>query len=126
MTDDRTEWTDARAERLLPLTEATYCILAALATPQHGYGIMRCVVEASGGFVQIGPGTLYGALAKLQGLGLIERAGEDRQAAGPHEERRKTYALTPLGRDVVRLESERLERMARIGRAAMRVLEGSK
>lgn len=121
----KTEWTDPRAQRLLPLTEATYCILAALAAPQHGYGIMRSVAEASGGVVQIGPGTLYGALAKLQGQGLIERAGDDRQAAGPHEERRKTYALTPLGRDVVRLESERLERMARIGQTAMRAWEAS-
>lgn len=121
--NDTTERIDPRARKLLPLTEATYCILAALATPQHGYGIMRSVAEASGGAVQVGPGTLYGALSKLQEQGLIVRSDEEAAGSGPHEERRKTYALTPLGRDVVRLESERLERMARIGQMAMRAWE---
>jgi DNA-binding PadR family transcriptional regulator len=106
--------TDPRKKALafLPLTEATYAILVSLAEPRHGYGIMRYVGEASGGDIRIGPGTLYGALTKLQQQGLIRRAGE----GGSGEERRKLYVLTDLGRRVVDLESERLERLFHLGR----------
>ena len=106
------------AQQYLPLTEATYLILTALAEPRHGYGIMQAVSELDGESNKIGPGTMYGALAKLLDQGLIERAG-DSQSGG---ERRKMYALTPLGRKVVELECGRMETMARLGR---RLLEGA-
>jgi DNA-binding PadR family transcriptional regulator len=112
---------DERAKRALPLTEATYYVLVSLIEPRHGYGIMQNVAALTEGAVRIGPGTLYGALTNLLKQGLIERAG-DEEAEG---ERRKVYALTPLGRAVVRLESERLERMAGIGRAAAEKLRGA-
>jgi DNA-binding PadR family transcriptional regulator len=106
--------TDERARRALPLTEATYYVLVSLIEPRHGYGIMQNVAALTGGAVRIGPGTLYGALTNLLKQGLIERAG-DEDSEG---ERRKVYGLTALGRSVVLLECERLETMARIGRAA--------
>ena len=102
---------DKETARHLPLSEATYCILLALAEPLHGYGIMQKVEAGSAGAVRLGPGTLYGALTKLQQQGLIERTGETEEAG----ERRKLYVLTPLGREVVRLEQERLVDMASIG-----------
>ena len=103
---------DSQARRHLPLTEATFAILVALAEPRHGYGIMQAVAQADGGGIRLGPGTLYGALTKLLEGGLIARAGDSNTG----DERRKLYVLTPLGRRVVRLESERLDRMARLGR----------
>jgi DNA-binding PadR family transcriptional regulator len=105
-----------RAARFLPLSEASYLILVALAGPRHGYGVMQTVSVASGGQVRLGPGTLYGALTKLLDHGLIRRAGD----AGHGEERRKLYSLTALGRCLVDLESERLERLARWGRGLLR------
>lgn len=105
---------DDRARRALPLTEATYYVLVSLVEPRHGYGVMQNVAALTGGAVRMGPGTLYGALTNLLKQGLIERAG-DEEAEG---ERRKVYGLTELGRSVVLLECERLEIMARIGRAA--------
>ena len=42
---------------------------------------------------------------------LAEKAGEENGG-----ERKKLYLLTPLGRRVVALESERLERLSRWGR----------
>jgi DNA-binding PadR family transcriptional regulator len=54
-----------REQAFLPLTEASYCIMAALGEPRHGYGIMQAVAETSGGTVRLGPGTLYGALTKM-------------------------------------------------------------
>jgi DNA-binding PadR family transcriptional regulator len=115
--------TDDRARRALPLTEATYYVLISLVEPRHGYGIMQNVAALTGGAVRMGPGTLYGALTNLLKQGLIERAG-DEEAEG---ERRKVYGLTALGRSVVLLECERLETMARIGRAvADRIREQEK
>jgi DNA-binding PadR family transcriptional regulator len=108
---------DRRAQALLPLTEATYWTLASLATPRHGYAIMQTVAAASGGEVRLGPGTLYAILAKLLQQKLIRRAGESVSEG----ERRKEYMLTSLGRQVVELECERLERLARAGR---QILQG--
>lgn len=98
--------------RFLPLTEATFCILAALAVPRHGYAIMQRVEEASAGTVKLGPGTLYGALTKLQQQGLIARTGETEYQG----ERRKLYVLTPAGRELVGMETRRLADLARLGR----------
>jgi len=112
----------ARAQSLLPLSEATYLILLALTEPMHGYGIMQTVSANSENAVKLGPGTLYGALNNLLHQGLIERAGDS--DAG--NERRKLYALTPLGRATVRLECDRLEAMAQIGRRMLKLEEGAK
>jgi DNA-binding PadR family transcriptional regulator len=102
-------------ELVPPLTEPTFCILAALAEPRHGYAIMQWVAEVTAQRVKLGPGTLYGALATLQERGLIEPAGE----GGEGGERRKTYALTPTGRALLEAETGRLESTAHIGRKAL-------
>jgi DNA-binding PadR family transcriptional regulator len=94
-----------------PLTEASYYILVALAEPLHGYGVMQKVEELSRGRVQLGPGTLYGALSNLQSFGLIEGV-ED---AGAND-RRKLYRMTEVGRKVAEHEVERFDEMARHGR----------
>ena len=68
--------------------EPSLYILVSLATgPKHGYAIMTDVEEVSGS--PMGPGTLYGALARLEKRGLIE-------ALEP-EDRRRPYRLTGLG-----------------------------
>jgi len=97
---------------MLPLSEATYLILLALTEPQHGYGIMQTLAEGTEGAVRLGPGTHYGALNNLLKQGLIERAG----VGEADHERRKLYALTPLGRATAELEHERLQSMDSIGR----------
>ncbi len=104
------------ARKFLPLSEATYLILASLTAPRHGYGIMQDVEAVSGGRVRLGPGTLYGALTNLLKQKLIQRTGE----TGAGSDRRKVYALTPLGERVLVLEGERLASLCRL------VLEMSK
>jgi len=101
---------DKLIEKNTPLTEASYYILVAVASPLHGYGIMQMVKELSGGRVQLGPGTLYGALSNLQQNGLIESADD-----GSGSERRKAYRMTPAGKAVAEHEIARLEEMARNG-----------
>lgn len=96
--------------KYLPLSEATFYILVALDEPLHGYAIMQKVEAMSEGTVVIGPGTLYGAFSTLEKQGLIEMVKE--------EARRKSYALTDRGRDVLAEQLRRLDIMVRSGKGA--------
>lgn len=91
------------------LTEAVYYILLSLYTPLHGYGIMQKVKEMSGGRVDLGAGTLYGAINTLLQREWIE----------PHQtetaSRRKEYLATDLGRKTVQTEIVRLKELVRNG-----------
>jgi len=100
---------DKEVDKFLPLTESTYYILLALIEPLHGYGVMQKVESLSEGTVEIGPGTLYGAFQSLEKEGLIIKVGE--------EERRKIYALTDKGREVLKEQINRLVIMVRSGSA---------
>jgi DNA-binding PadR family transcriptional regulator len=94
-------------QKYLPLTETTYYTMLVLVEPLHGYSVMQKVREISQGLVNIGPGTLYGAFSKLLKEGLILKVKEDN--------RRKTYTLTPKGKEVLRHQIRRLEIMAKEG-----------
>jgi len=98
---------DKEITKYLPLSEATYYILLALVEPLHGYGVMQKVETLSENTVSVGPGTLYGAFTNLEKEGLIKMIKE--------EERRKTYALTGKGRQVLAEQIHRLQIMARNG-----------
>lgn len=105
---------DINFAKLLPLSEATYYVLAALDEPLHGYALMQKVESMSQGAVVIGPGTLYGAFSTLEKQGLIEKVSE--------VERRKTYALTDKGRLVLAEQVRRLTIMVRNGQFALSIL----
>jgi DNA-binding PadR family transcriptional regulator len=100
----------------IPLTHTTYYILISLITPLHGYGIMQKVEEMSHGDVKLGPGTLYGALSKMEKEQIIVKTGED-------EERRKCYVLTDLGRQIVKLEWNRLRALVEVSRKMVETME---
>ena len=93
--------------KYLPLTESTYYIMLTLVEPLHGYAVMRKVEEISKGTVKVGPGTLYGAFTSLEKEGLIVKVKE--------EDRRKSYALTPKGKNVLMNQIKRLEIMTQNG-----------
>ncbi len=94
---------ESNIEKYLPLSESTYYIMLMLVEPRHGYGVMQKVEEMTHGTVDIGPGTLYGALSKLEQEDLIEMVRV--------EERRKLYVLTEKGRSVLKCQVDRLEMM---------------
>jgi DNA-binding PadR family transcriptional regulator len=94
-------------QKYLPLTEATYYILLTLRKPLHGYAVMQQVQEMSNGLVEIGPGTLYGAFSTLEKEGLIQMV--------KHEKRRKTYVLTPTGKQTLLAQIQRLQIMTKLG-----------
>lgn len=91
-----------------PMTEAMYYILLALLRPGHGYGMMQRIKELSGGRLEMGPGTLYGVLSRMDREGLITFIGA--------EGRRKNYAITDAGRQALTAEYERLKRMVADGK----------
>ena len=106
--------TNKDAAAFLPLHVNWFHILLSLVgTEQHGYGIMREVLERTNGTVRIWPATLYGSLKRLIGDGLIEESDE-RPVAELDDARRRYYRLTRLGRRVLDLECERLQEMLRM------------
>ncbi|CAM4106516.1 PadR family transcriptional regulator [Lederbergia lenta] len=107
-----------RTEDFLPLSQATYYILLSLRDIRHGYAIMQDVEEISHGDVKMGPGTLYGALSKLEKQHIILKAEANQ------EDRRKYYRLTSLGKEVLRLEYKRLESLVKNAQGIIEELEG--
>lgn len=101
-------------ETLLPLKANWFHILLCLVgQEQHGYGIMQEVLERTDGKVRLWPATLYGSLKKLIEEGLIAESDE-RPAADLDDARRRYYKLTGFGREVLDLESARLEELVRV------------
>ncbi|WP_338751320.1 PadR family transcriptional regulator [Bacillus sp. FJAT-52991] len=88
--------------KLLPLTETMSYIMLALQEPAHGYVIMQKVEEMSNGEVRIAAGTLYGAIDNLIKHELIERVETE-------EARRKVYVLTGTGREILKLDMQRMQ-----------------
>lgn len=101
---EKVEWTMAAQA---PMTEATYYILLALMKPGHGYGMMQRIKELSGGRIEMGPGTLYGVLTRMNKEGLITLTSE--------EGRRKNYAITEEGKNALHLEYRRLKQLVTDG-----------
>ena len=97
---------DAHIKKVyVPMTETGFYILLCLQTPNHGYGIVQKVKELTDNEVVLGPGTMYGRLAKMEKDGLIEFALE--------EEKRKIYQITELGKEVLEQELRRINRLYR-------------
>lgn len=93
---------------LLPLTPVVFHILLTLTDgPRHGYAIMQEVNRRSQDRVGLGPGTLYGAIQRMEAAGFLERAGPP--AGEDVKGRRRYYAVTDLGRQALLAETERLE-----------------
>jgi DNA-binding PadR family transcriptional regulator len=100
-------------ESLLPLTPAMFHVLVALADGEtHGYQILKDVEELTGGAMRLSTGTLYGIIKRLLSDGLIRESA----ASDKDDDRRRTYALTPFGREVARAEAARLEHTLALAR----------
>lgn len=91
------------------LTEGVYYILLALVEPRHGYGIILHVQDLTEGRIRLAPGTLYGALTNLMEKSWIAIYQEDPIS------KRKDYVITDLGKQVLRAELSRLEKLVANG-----------
>ena len=94
-----------------PMTETAFYILLCLQEPRHGYGVVQEVEKLTDGAVRLAPGTMYGSLSKMEKDGLIRLVRE--------EEKRKVYESTELGREVLRAEIARIERLYRNAKEVM-------
>lgn len=87
-------------------SDPSLLILASLAGgAKHGYAMMEDIEQFAG--TRLGPGTLYGALARLETQGLIEPL--------PAEERRRPYRLTGAGIAYLQEQLTGLESFATMG-----------
>jgi DNA-binding PadR family transcriptional regulator len=81
-------------------------ILSSLAAgPKHGYAMMEDILDFSG--TRLEPGTLYGALARLERCGWIE--------ALPTEERRRPYRITGEGLRALREQLQTMRQIVSVG-----------
>ena len=97
-------------KRLGRTQDPTILVLTSLTGgPKHGYSLIQDIRSMSG--VKMGPGTLYGVLARLEEEGLVE--------ALPVEDRRRPYRLTSLGAATLRERLETIANVARIGLARL-------
>ncbi|WP_432537934.1 PadR family transcriptional regulator [Kineococcus arenarius] len=98
------------------MREPTFLLLTALAEqPQHGYALIQEVEHLSHGRVRLKPGTLYGALDRLVGEGLIAQSGEEVVEG----RLRRYYTLTTDGVSTLERETGRLQ--ANVNAAATRL-----
>ena len=81
-------------------------VLASLASgPKHGHAMMEDIEGLTGN--RLGPGTLYGAIARLERQGWITPL--------PVEERRQPYRISAEGQRVLRAKLITLQRFSRAG-----------
>jgi DNA-binding PadR family transcriptional regulator len=98
-------------QSFLPLPRDTFHILVSLADRErHGYSVMQDVAERTDGALRLSPSSLYAAIKRLLGQGLISEL-EERPDPEHDDERRRYYQLTALGRAVAKAEARRLERL---------------
>jgi DNA-binding PadR family transcriptional regulator len=95
------------------MCDPTLLVLSSLAGgDKHGYAMMEDIERFAG--VRLGPGTLYGAITRLEERGWIAPAGRG--------ERRQPYTITGNGREYLR---EQLSDLGKIVREGQRRLENA-
>ena len=95
----------------MDLSEQAFLILSALADrPRHGYALITEVAAMTDGRVRLRAGTLYGALDRLAGQGLVAADREEVE----NGRLRRYYALSDAGAEALRTQSARMAAAARL------------
>ena len=98
-----------------PLTAPVFQILLSLIDDDlHGYALIQDIRERTAGEVSLTASTLYTAIKRLVSGGLI--AEVDRPRGEKDDPRRRYYRITATGRETMRAEAARLERMTAMAR----------
>ena len=93
------------------MSDPTLLVLASLADGEkHGYAMMEDIQRFAG--VRLGPGTLYGAITRLEECGWIRPLEFD--------DRRRPYALTAAGKQFL---GEQLATLDQVVKTALRRLK---
>ena len=100
-------------DRLGHYSDPPLLVLASLANgPKHGHAMIEDIASLSG--TRLGPGTLYGAIARLEQQGWIEPL--------PAEERRQPYRITGEGLRVLRAKLTTLQQFTNAGLGRLETL----
>jgi DNA-binding PadR family transcriptional regulator len=90
-------------------------IMTSLASgPKHGYALLQDIAEFAG--VRLGPGTLYGAISRLEERGLIEALAADG--------RRRPYRLSAAGESALELALAEWSSIAHVGLTRLKASSG--
>ena len=90
----------------MEFTEPVVLVLTSLAGgPKHGYALAKDIEDFAG--VKLGPGTLYGALSRLEERGWIE--------ALPADDRRRPYRITTRGAESLTTHLAAVQQVAATG-----------
>jgi DNA-binding PadR family transcriptional regulator len=93
------------------MSDPVLLVLASLADgDKHGYAMTTDIRDFAG--VDLGPGTLYGAITRLEERGFIK--------ALPSADRRRPYRLTAAGRAHLQAQLALLEPIVRAGTRRLR------
>jgi len=93
--------------KYIPMTETGCYILLSIAdTPKHGYAIVQYVRAITNERITLGNGTLYGTISKMEKDQLIHMILDN--------DKKKTYEITELGRQVLLTEKERIAQLHHI------------
>lgn len=94
------------------MSDPRLLVLASLAeSDKHGYAMMEDIQRFAG--VRLGPGTLYGAITRLEQQGWI-------RPVKASESRRQPYALTAGGRKHLQEELAGLNQIVRTGQKRLK------
>ena len=95
------------------MNDPTLLVLASLAEEdKHGYAMMVDIERFAG--VHLGPGTLYGAITRLEKNGWIKPV----DSVDP-KDRRQPYRITGAGRDHLKERLGSLDQIVRTGKARL-------
>lgn len=98
-------------KKYIPMTETTYYTLLSVTVPRHGYAIMQYVSELTKGRIVLGTGTLYTMVGRLVTDGIIVTV--------PNDEGKKAYQITDIGRELLELETKRLDKQLSDGESVL-------
>ena len=93
------------------MTDPTLLVLASLADGEkHGYAMMEDIERFAS--VRLGPGTLYGAITRMDERGWIRAVASD--------DRRQPYAITALGRKHLEEQVSQLDQVLKAAQRRLR------
>jgi DNA-binding PadR family transcriptional regulator len=100
-------------EKIGHYSDPPLLVLASLASgPKHGHSMIEDIERLCG--TRLGPGTLYGAISRLEQQGWIEPL--------PAEERRQPYRITAEGVSILRAKLTTLQRFSKSGLKRLELL----
>lgn len=94
------------------MSDPTLLVLASLADgDKHGYAMMEDIARFAQ--VRLGPGTLYGAITRLEQRGWIK-------PLNPADDRRRPYRITGAGREHLTEQLSALQRVVKTGMSRLK------